>query len=67
MSLSAGFKTKGSVITAQPFRDHTYRTQQKPTPVLKYTYQMQHPLHLHGLMLTSSYIVCTTTAAVHTQ
>lgn len=67
MSLSAGFKTKGSVITDQPFRDHTYRTRQKPTPVLKYTSQMQHPHHLHGLMHTSSYIACATTAAVHTQ
>jgi hypothetical protein len=67
MSLSAGFKIKGSVITAQPFRDHTYRTQQTFTPVLKYTSQMQHPHHLHGLMRTSSYIMYATSAAVHTE
>jgi hypothetical protein len=37
MSLSAGFKIKGSVITGQPFRDHTYKTQQKPTLITKPT------------------------------
>ena len=47
-------------------RSHIPNTQ-KPTPVLKYTSQMQHPHHLHGLMHTSSYIVCATTAAFHTQ